>query len=56
MTAGWGTGVSLGYRGIEQKGKRSHGHGQQCGDYWQKGKGSRSLCKNTIKKKENLKM
>ena len=22
----------LGYRGIEQKGKRTHGHGQQGGD------------------------
>ena len=21
-------------RGIEQKGKRTHGHGQQCGDCW----------------------
>ena len=23
--------------GIEQKGKRTHGHGQQCGDCWGKG-------------------
>ena len=20
--------------GMEQKGKRTHGHGQQCGDFW----------------------
>ena len=25
-------GESLGSGGIEQKGKRTHGHGQQCGD------------------------
>ena len=25
-------GVGLGGQGIEQKGKRAHGHGQQCGD------------------------
>ena len=31
MTAmGWGR---LGGRGIKQKGKRTHGHGQQHGDY-----------------------
>ena len=24
-------------RGIEQKGKRTHGHGQQCGDCWGEG-------------------
>ena len=23
--------------GIEQKGKRTHGHGQQCGDCWGEG-------------------
>ena len=23
--------------GIEQKGKRTHGHGQQCGDCWAEG-------------------
>ena len=28
---GWG---SVGGGGIEQKGKRTHGHGQQCGDCW----------------------
>ena len=22
---------------IEQKGKRTHGHGQQCGDCWEEG-------------------
>ena len=27
----------LGGRGIEQKGKRTHGHGQQCGDCWGEG-------------------
>ena len=27
----------LGGRGIEQKGQRTHGHGQQCGDCWGKG-------------------
>ena len=27
----------LGDGGIEQKGKRTHGHGQQCGDYSGKG-------------------
>ena len=32
MTAMVG-GVSLGDEGIEQKGKRTHGHGQQCVDY-----------------------
>ena len=31
MTAKW-WGVRGG--GTEQKGKRTHGHGQQCGDYW----------------------
>ena len=25
--------------GIEQKGKRTHGHGQQCGDCWGAGRG-----------------
>ena len=40
-----------GWGGIEQKGKMTHGHGQQCGDF----KGSRSIRrlngneKNTIK-------
>ena len=42
---------SLGVGGIEQKGKRTHGHGQQCGDCW--GEGSimelNSNGKNTIK-------
>ena len=32
MTANWGRGEGLGGGGIEQKGKRTHGHGQQCGD------------------------
>ena len=26
-------GRRLGYGGIEQKGKRTHGHGEQCGDF-----------------------
>ena len=34
MTAGVGR---LECGGIEQKGKRTHGHGQQCGDCWGKG-------------------
>ena len=29
----------LGGKGIKQKGKRTHGHGQQCGDCW----GARSI-------------
>ena len=27
-------GVGLGGQGIEQKGKKIHRHGQQCGDCW----------------------
>ena len=23
-----------GEQGVKQKGKRTHGHGQQCGDFW----------------------
>ena len=30
-------GGRLGAWGIEQKGKRTHGHGPQCGDCWGKG-------------------
>ena len=30
MTASWG---EVRGRGIEQNGKRTHGHGQQCGDF-----------------------
>ena len=30
-------GGKLGGVGIEQKGKRTHVHGQQCGDCWGKG-------------------
>ena len=33
MTAG----EKLGGGGIEQKGKRTHEHGPQCGDYWGQG-------------------
>ena len=43
----WG----LGGKGTEQKGKRTHGHGQQCGDCWGVG-GIREVNgngKNTIK-------
>ena len=37
--------------GIEQKGKRTHGHGQQCGDCWGGGsiRGLNGNGKNTIK-------
>ena len=34
----------LGGGGIEQKGKRTHGHGQQCDDY--RGRGHRGLNDN----------
>ena len=37
MTAsGWGAGRRE-RGGIEQKGKRTHGHGQYCGDCWGEG-------------------
>ena len=45
-------GVEVGWgRGIEQKGKRTRGHGQQCGEPWgQKGiRGLNDNEKNTIK-------
>ena len=44
-------GVKLGGAGIEQKGKRTHGHGQQCGDCWGQGgiRGLNGNGKNTIK-------
>ena len=45
-------GVEVGWgRGTEQKGKRTHGHGQQCGEPWgQKGiRGLNDNEKNTIK-------
>ena len=48
MTAGVGW---LEGGGIEQKGKRTHGYGQQCGDCWVEG-GERGLNgngKNIIK-------
>ena len=50
MTVGWG---GLGGRGIEQKGKRTHGHGQQRGDCWVKAgiRGLNGNGKNTIKKR-----
>ena len=31
--------------GVAQKGKRTHGHGQRCGDYWGEG-GIRELNDN----------
>ena len=30
-------GGKVGGREIEQKGKRTRGYGQQCGDWWRKG-------------------
>ena len=36
MTASMGWGELVG-RGIELKGKRTQGHGQQCGDSWGEG-------------------
>ena len=58
-TAGWQLGKAgkLGGGGIEQKAKRTHGHGQQCGDCWEEG-GIRGLNDNgntiKIKLKKNL--
>ena len=48
-------GGSLAGGGIEQKGKRTHGHGQQCGDCWGLGgiRGLKGNVKNTIKIKFN---
>ena len=54
-------GRGLGGRGIEQKGKRTHGHRQQCGDCWGEGRirePNGNGQKNTIKiklKKERIK-
>ena len=47
----------LGGGGIEQKGKRTHGHGQQCGDCWGEGgiRGLNDNGKNTIKIKSKNK-
>ena len=53
MTAsGWGR---LGDGRTEQNGKRTHGHGQQCGDCWGLGgiRGLKGIVKNTIKIKFN---
>ena len=36
MTASGGGRGRVRCKGIEQKGKRNHGHGQQCGDCWGK--------------------
>ena len=43
-----------GGEGIEQKGKRTHGHGQQCGDCWAEGgiRGLNGNRKNTTKIKK----
>ena len=48
LTAGEGR---LGTRGIKQNGKRTHGHGQQCGDCWGEWglRGLNDNGKNTIK-------
>ena len=48
MTASRG---KLGVGGTEQKGKRTHGHGQQCGNCWGEGhiRGLTSNRKNTMK-------
>ena len=37
MTDHGGGGVRLGGGGMEEKGERTHGHGQQCGDCWEMG-------------------
>ena len=41
-----------GNAGTEQKGKRIHGHGPQCGDYWGYIKGINGNRKNIIKKRK----
>ena len=43
--------------GIEQKGKKTHGHGQQCGDCWGEGvlRGLNGNGENTIKMEKSLK-
>ena len=49
---------TVGGGGIKQKGKRTHGHGQQCGDCWGVVEGIRALIgdgKNTIKIKLKIK-
>ena len=47
--------------GMEQKGKRTHGHGQQCGDYWGevditglKGNGKNTIEIHFKKRKEKI--
>ena len=49
MTASGGGGRLGG--GVEEKGKRTHGHRQQCGDCWAEGviRGLNGNGKNTIK-------
>ena len=51
MPARGGGVVRLGVGGIEQKRKRTHGHGQQNGDYWGEEdiRGISGNGKNTIK-------
>ena len=50
MTASGG-GRQLGGGAIEQKGKKTHGHGQQCGVFWREGyiRGLNTNGKNTTK-------
>ena len=44
-------GGEVGGGGFEQKGKRTHEHGQQCGDCWGEGciRGLKGNVKNIIK-------
>ena len=52
--AGWG--VRSGIGGIEQKGERTHGHGQQCGGCWREVgiRGLNGNGKNMIKIKKEI--
>ena len=49
--------MRLGGRGIEQKRKGTHGHGQECGDCWRERgiKGLNGSGKNAIKIKSKQK-
>ena len=51
MTAGK---VQLVGGGTRQIGKRTHGHGQQCGDFWEE-RGIRGLNDNRLNIIKNLK-
>ena len=57
MTASWGGGGEK-VEGLSKKDKRTHGHGQQCGDYWGVGgiRGVNGNGKNTINIKLKSKM